>query len=462
METMNRAQLLGEYDVKKLLIKLTVPATAGMVMNALYNLVDTFFVGQGVGTIAITALGFAFPIQIIIMAFGLMFGVGAASVFSRAYGRKDHEQMRHVANTAIRIDLIVALLFSITGFFFIRPLLEFFGANEDNMQYGIDYLSVILIGLAPLTMSMVLNNLTRAEGRPKIAMYAMMIGAGLNIILDPIFIFVLDMGVQGAAIATVISQIVGFTYIFIQTQSKQSELHMNVKEWLDIDVKTIWEIVKIGFPTFLRNAIGAMLMIYIFRLIIRYGGADITMYQAIYTTINRVVMFILFPSFGLNQGLAPVAGFNYGAKNYRRLYDVIIYALKISVIYFFIAFLFVQLMAPLIFTAFSKENIPFFIDNGARIFRIISIGFVVIGFQVILGSVYQSFGYPLRAMLVALSRQFILFVPLAFVLTRIFELNGLWYTFASADVIAGVLSLFAVIYELRVIYKKSHEAPLMG
>lgn len=462
METMTRSELLGQYDVKKLLIKLTLPATAGMVINALYNLVDTFFVGQGVGTIAITALGFAFPVQIIIMAFGLMFGVGAASVFSRAYGRQDHEQMRHVANTAIRIDLIVALIFSITGFFFIRPLLEFFGANEDNMQYGIDYLSVILIGLAPLTMSMVLNNLTRAEGRPKIAMYSMIIGAGLNIILDPIFIFVLDMGVRGAAIATVISQIVGFTYIFLQSQSKQSELHMNVKEWLDIDLKTIWEIIKIGFPTFLRNGIGALLMVYIFRVIIRFGGDDITMYQAIYTTINRVIMFILFPAFGLNQGLAPVAGFNYGAKNYKRLHDVIIFAIKISVVYFLISFLFVQLMAPLIFTAFSKENLPFFIDNGARIFRIISIGFVVIGFQIILGSVYQSFGYPMRAMLVALSRQFILFVPIALILTTIFELNGLWYTFASADLIAGLLSLVAITYELRVIHKKHQELPSLG
>ncbi|QMS85476.1 MATE family efflux transporter [Candidatus Xianfuyuplasma coldseepsis] len=462
METMTRSELLGQYDVKKLLIKLALPATAGMVINALYNLVDTFFVGQGVGTVAITALGFAFPVQVIIMAFGLMFGIGAASVFSRAYGRQDHEQMRHVANTAIRIDLIVALIFSITGFFFIRPLLEFFGANEDNMQYGIDYLSVILIGLAPLTMSMVLNSLTRAEGRAKIAMYSMIIGAGLNIVLDPIFIFVLDMGVRGAAIATVISQIVGFTYIFLQSQSNQSELHMNVKEWLDIDLNTIWEIIKIGFPTFLRNGIGAFLMVYIFRVIIRYGGDDITMYQAIYTTINRVIMFILFPAFGLNQGLAPVAGFNYGAKNYKRLHDVIIFAIKISVVYFLMAFLFVQLMAPLIFTAFSKENLPFFIDNGARIFRIISIGFVVIGFQILLGSLYQSLGYPIRAMLVALSRQFLLFVPIALILTSIFDLNGLWYTFASADLIAGVLSLFAIIYELRVIYKKHQELPSLG
>lgn len=454
MKEQNRSELLGNYDVKKLLVQLTIPATIGMVVNALYNLVDTIFVGQGVGEYAIGALGFAFPVQMIVMAIGLMIGIGSASVFSRAYGRADHEQMRHVANTAVRIDFIIALVLSIVGFFLIGPMLKFFGATSENIGYAVDYLQIILIGLVPLTLSMVLNNLTRAEGRPKIAMISMMIGAGLNIILDPIFIFVLDMGVQGAAIATVISQFVGFIYIFSQTQTKQSELHMNIKEWFDIDLKTIWEIFKIGFPTFIRNAVGAILVVFILKMIATYGAENISMYQSVYTTINRIMMFILFPAFGLVQGLTPIAGFNYGAKKYQRLNDVILYATKIIVIYFIIAFVLIQLFATPLVSIFSKDNNVFFIETGSRVFRTISIGFFVLGFQIILGSVYQSFGYPIRAMLIALSRQFILFLPIALILTYFFEIDGLWYTFATADILAGLISLIMMIYELRVIRSK--------
>ena len=184
-----RAELLGKYPVKKLLVKLAIPATAGMMVNALYNLVDTFYVARGAGEVAIGALTFAFPVQMIIMAVGLMIGIGSASVFSRAYGRNDREKMNNVVNTAIRIDAFLSLILAVIGFLFLDQLLTFFGASTSNIEYAKDYLSVILIGLVPLSLSMVLNNLARAEGRVNIAMYAMMLGAGTNILIDPLFIF---------------------------------------------------------------------------------------------------------------------------------------------------------------------------------------------------------------------------------------------------------------------------------
>lgn len=449
MNTENRSELLGNYDVKKLLIKLTVPAAVAMIINALYNLVDTWFVGIGVSTAAIGALGFAFPIQMIILAFGIMIGVGSASVFSRAYGRNDHEQMQHVANSALRVGLFIALLSSISGFFIIRPILEFFGATDDNIGYAISYLRIIFLGLTPLTLSMVLTNLSRAEGRAKVAMYAMSIGAGLNIILDPIFIFILDLGVQGAAIATVISQTIAFIYIFTRAQSKESELHINIKEWFVFDIKTIWEILKIGFPNFLRNSLAALLMIYIFKIISIYGGDHVTMYQSIYSVINRIIMFLFLPAFALIQGLTPIAGFNFGAKKYKRLYDVIIYTSVLIIIYFALVFIFIQLMAPYIFSIFSNDNNAFFITEGAHIFRIISLGFAIVGFQIVLGSVFQSFGYPIRATIVALSRQFIIFIPLLVILTMVFRLEGVWYTFAISDILSGLFSLILMLIELK-------------
>jgi putative MATE family efflux protein len=457
MAKQSRAEMLGNYDVKKLLIKLAVPATIGMAVNALYNLVDTLFVGIGAGEDAIGALGLAFPVQMILLAVGLMIGIGSASVFSRAYGRQDHEQMRHVANTALRLDLIFVVFIVIFGFVFLDEILTFFGATDINKPMAKEYLNVILIGLLPFSFTLILNNLTRAEGRMKIAMIAMMTGAGLNIILDPLFIFVFNMGVEGAAIATVISQFVAFIYIFSQAQSKDSELHINIKELFDFDVKTVTEILKIGFPTFIRNGIAAFLAIFIFRMISLYGGDSATTYQSIYSVINRVIMFLFLPAFGLIQGLNPIAGFNYGAKNYDRLHTVIIFTVKLVTVYFLTALAIVMIFSPAIFSIFSKDNNTEFINQGSLIFRTISIGFILVGFQVILGAIYQAFGYPIRALLVAASRQFIFFVPIAIVLLNLYELDGLWYTFASADLISGLLCLIGLIVELRIINRKHHE-----
>ena len=459
-----RAELLGKYPVKKLLIKLSIPATAGMMVNALYNLVDTFYVARGAGEIAIGALTFAFPVQMIIMAVGLMIGIGSASVFSRAYGRDDHEKMNNVVNTALRMDTIFAILLAVIGFIFLDELLTFFGASASNIVYAKDYLSIILIGLVPLSLSMVLNNLTRAEGRVNIAMYAMMLGAGTNIIIDPFFIFdevtifgttfnFLGLGVQGAAMATVISQIIAFTYILSRTFSKDSQLKVNFKNWLDIHYETVKDIIVIGIPTFLRNSLGAFLAILILRLIKYYATGDPEIYQSVYGVINKMIFFIFMPGFGVVQGLAPIVGFNFGAKNYERIKEVIIFAAKIVAVYFIGGFIFVQLFATTIFTAFSKNNDLFFIEYGSQSFRIISFGFLFVAFQFLISSIYQSFGYPKKALFVGILRQTLLFIPIVFILTRIYGLDGIWYTYAVSDLLSGLIGLTMLVYELRVLSK---------
>lgn len=459
-----RAKLLGEYPVKKLLIKLSIPATAGMMVNALYNLVDTFYVARGAGEVAIGALTFAFPVQMIIMAVGLMIGIGSASVFSRAYGRGDYEKMKNVVNTAIRMDTILAIILAVLGFIFLDQLLIFFGASDSNIGYAKDYLSVILIGLVPLSLSMVLNNLTRAEGRVKVAMYAMMLGAGTNIIIDPFFIFdeitifgttvkLLGLGVQGAAFATVISQIISFIFILTKTFSKDSHLRVNFKNWFDIHFETVKDIITIGMPTFLRNSLGAFLAILILKLIDFYSVGDPYIYQSVYGVINKMIFFIFMPGFGIVQGLAPIVGFNHGAKNFERIREVIIFAVKIVALYFIGGFIFVQLFATSIFTAFSKNNDLFFIDYGSNAFRIISFGFLLVAFQFLVASIYQSLGYAKRALLVAISRQTIIFVPMVFIVTGIYGLDGIWVTYAVSDLLAGLIGLVMLIYELNVFKK---------
>ena len=340
----SKGEMLGNYDVKKLLIKLSAPAILGMAVNGLYNFVDALFVGLATEEIAIGALAIAFPVYMIIVGFALMIGVGGASVFSRAFGRKDRDTMTNVVNTALRLDFVLALFITVFGLIFLNKLLILFGATASNIDYAKDYLGIILLGVIPMSLQMVINNFVRAEGRANIAMVSMMLGAGLNIVLDPFFIFEelnifnlfilpgLGLGVKGAAIATVTSQVIAFSYIFSMAFSKKSELRINLKNWFEVHIKTLKEILMIGGPTLMRNTIWAFLAIVIIHLINTYAEGDPAIYISIYGVINRVFFFIILPGYGVVQGLVPIVGYNFGAKKYDRVKEVIIHATKIVVI----------------------------------------------------------------------------------------------------------------------------------
>ena len=447
----SRSDLLGKTDVKKALIQLSIPATFAMIVTALYNLVDTIFVGRGAGDIAIGALSIANPVQMIVMAFGLMIGIGSSSVFSRAYGRNDKDTMRRSVNTALLMGVVLSVIISVIGLIFLDELLIFFGATEGNIGYAHEYLSVILLGLIPFSLSVIMNNLARAEGRAKIAMISMIIGAGVNIVLDPIFIFEwgFNLGVKGAAIATVIANIASFIYVLTSSLSKRSNLKINLKKIHEVDFKMIREISVIGFPSFVRNALGAILVILVNNLINRYAPDNPEIYISIYGVVNRLIMFLMMPGFGLVQGLQPIVGFNFGAKLYQRLFDVINYAKKLMIIYFISALGVSLIFAKQLFLLFSEEQNEIFITLGPSALRWVSIGFFVVGFQIILSSVYQAMGYAVRAFLVAMSRQVILFIPLVFLFTYIWGIKGIWFTFMASDLISGFLSYLVFKYEIK-------------
>lgn len=451
-----RSDLLGKYDVKKALIQLSIPATFAMIVTALYNLVDTIFVGRGAGDIAIGALSIANPVQMIVMAFGLMIGIGSSSIFSRAYGRNDNETMRRSVNTALLMGVVLSVVFAVLGLIFLDEMLYFFGATEGNIGYAHDYLFYILIGLIPFSLSVIFNNLARAEGRAKIAMVSMIIGAGVNIILDPIFIFDwgLNLGVKGAAIATIIAKTASFIYVFAASLSTRSKLHINLKKIHEVDFKMIGEITAIGFPSFIRNGLGAVLVILVNNLIGKYVIDDPDIYISIFGVVNRLLMFLLMPGFGLVQGLQPIVGYNFGAKLYQRLYDVISYTKKLMLIYFIGAMTVSLVFAKQLFLLFSEEQNEIFMTAGPIALRWVSLGFVLISFQIILSSVYQAMGYPVRAFLVAMSRQFILFIPLVLLFTYLFGVQGIWFTFMASDLIAGFVSYIVFKYEMKDLKKK--------
>ncbi len=457
MDASQRSEMLGGMPVKKLLFSLAIPATIAMMANALYNLVDTIFVAWGAGEVAIGALSIVFPIQMIVIAFGLMIGIGSASVFSRAYGRGDEDTMKKVVMAAITINLVMSLAMTIGGLIFIEPLLRLFGATASNIDYARDYMVYILWSLVPFSGAIVLNNLTRAEGRPKVAMISLLIGALLNIILDPIFIFDfnflgfrgLNMGVEGAALATLIAKTASFIYVFAMALSKRSALNIDLRYWYRMDLKLTIETFVVGFPTFLRNTLGALLVIIINNLINLYATGDPAIYISIYGVINRLIMFLLLPGFGLVQGLQPIVGFNFGAEKYDRLKDVLRFCMQLITGYFFIMFILTLGLAEPLFRLFSRDADAFFIREGARAIRIIAIGFTLIGYQIVMSAVYQAMGYAFRALLIALLRQFILFIPLALLLTWWFGIEGVWLTFLVSDITAGVISYVVYRYELR-------------
>ncbi|TVP94774.1 MAG: MATE family efflux transporter [Acholeplasmatales bacterium] len=455
-----RGAMLGGMDVKKLLIQLAIPATIAMMANALYNLVDTIFVGRGAGEIAIGALGIVFPIQMIMMALALMVGMGSASIFSRAYGRDDQSAMRRSVNTALLMNLVISVIIVIVGLIYIDALLGFFGATQENFGYAKDYMVFILIAMVPFSSAIVLNNLARAEGRPKVAMITLLIGASVNIVLDPILIFgwfgLPEMGVRGAALATLIAKSLSFVYVLAASLQKSSNLGIDLRHLYKVDLPMTREIIAIGMPTLFRNVLGAFLVIIINRLINHYAPIDPGpgIYIAIYSVINRMIMFLLLPGFGLVQGLIPIVGYNFGAKLHKRLYDVIAFATRLIAIYFVAVFLVTLVSAEWLFKLFSREADPFFISEGARAFRIIAVGFTLIGFQFLLSSVYQAMGYPVRAFLVTMSRQFFLFIPLVFLFTFLFGISGIWLTFLTADILAGTLSFVIYRYEMRDLKKK--------
>jgi putative MATE family efflux protein len=435
---MKEKHILAQDDIKKLLFKLSLPATAGMIVMALYNVVDTIFIGRSVGSLGIAGLSIVFPVQMMVLALGQMIGLGSASVISRSLGAGEREKARRVLGTAATFTFIISVFLTLLGLIFIDPLLKIFGVTETIYPYSYDYMRIILLGTFFFAFAMNSNHVIRSEGQAKYAMLAMMLGAGLNIILDPIFIFALDMGVKGAATATVLAQIVAVIYVIIFFQSKKSTLHLNFRS-LGLNFKLLQEIIKIGFSAFARHVSGSLIFIVVNNTLKLYNG-DIAI--AAYGIIMRLFRFLLMPMFGIAQGLQPIVGFNYGAGKIDKLQKAyktaIIYASIIS----FSGFMVIQLFSRTLFGIFTSD--PELIELGSNAIRIMVLAVPLIGFQMIGTVVFQALGKALPALILSMSRELIILIPLILILPRFYGLNGVWYASPISDILS--FSLTAVLF----------------
>ncbi|HHV71594.1 MAG TPA: MATE family efflux transporter [Clostridia bacterium] len=434
----NRSERLGTEKISKLLLNLSLPATVGMLVNALYNVVDTIFIGRGVGSQGIGGLAIAFPIQIIILAFALTIGVGAASAVSRSLGANEREKANKAAGNAFLGIIILSSAFSIFGLLFVDPLLRIFGATETLLPYARDYISVIFLGSVFYSFAVAANNLIRAEGNAKTAMFSMIIGTGLNIILDPIFIYPLEMGIKGAAWATIISQFCSFIYVLVYLYSGKSVLRVKFQH-LKLEREILREIFSVGSASFVRQISGSIVAMVLNNSLKFYGG---DLYISILGIVNKVIAFLSMPVFGVVQGMQPIAGFNYGAGKVDRIRETVKLSLITTIALASSSWLICEIFAPQVVSIFTDDGE--IITKGSSVMRVAIAMIPVIGIQVVGAGLFQALGKAFPSLLLSMLRQVLLFIPLALILPRIFNLGlwGIWLAFPAADLSATLITAF--------------------
>jgi putative MATE family efflux protein len=449
-----RSHMLANEKISKLLLKLSVPAIIGMLVQAFYNLVDTIFVGHAYGTDSIQAIAgiaVAFPIQMIGMAVSLAIGIGGASIISRRMGEREMQKANKTFSNLIFLSILSSFLITGAGIYFIVPLLKIFGATDTILPYSLDYLEVILYGTVLFSLAMVTNAVARSEGNAKVAMASMMISGGLNIILDPVFIFGFGMGIRGAAIATVLAQAIGVIYITRYFLSGNSTLRFHPAD-LKPDIKIIKEVLAIGASPFARNVSSSFMVIILNNLLAFYGG-DIAI--AVFGIISKLLMFTLMPMFGIIQGLQPIVGFNYGAKNFERVKESVKLAILVTTGMSIAGFLLIYLFPEQLFSIFSADHQ--LIIEGKYAVRIVVMATPLVGFQVVGGALYQALGKAKPSLFLSMCRQVLFLIPLVLILPKYLELIGVWAAFPLADTLAFTVTLIMVIREFKLLSVKGED-----
>lgn len=434
MDPKQQTELLGKQKITTLLRNLSIPAMIGMFVMTLYNVVDTIFISYGVGIDAVAGTTIAFPLMMIVMAVSAALGMGGASVISRRLGEQRGGDANLVFGNIISLIIIVSIIGLFIAFFALEPLLLLFGATPTTLPYAMEYMFPIMFGTFFFSFGFAANNIVRSEGNAKFAMYTMIVPAIINIILDPIFIFGFNMGVRGAAIATVISQIAVTGMIFQYFLAGKSSLSLQMEN-LKLKFGIVKEVLAVGMPAFVQQAAGSLMMIAINAMLIQHGSE---MYVGIFGIIQRILMFTVIPITGIMQGMMPIVGYNYGAKQFERMRETIWITLKIvTVCAAVISLMLVFIPSPFL-RIFTSD--PTVIKEGSFAMRILFITFFVVGVQVVAGGLYQALGRPKPALILSLSRQILFLIPLVLILPQFFGLIGVWLAFPIADILSFILA----------------------
>lgn len=445
--TKNKNKILCE-NILKLLIRFSIPTISVLLINALYNMIDAIFVGnQSDGTLGIAGLTIVLPIQLLILALAQTIGMGSASILSRCVGAGEDDKAIKAVGNSFSTVIILGISITILGLIFIKPLLLAFGSTDSIYPYAYGYLRIILFGSLFHTFAVSTNCILRGEGNALIAMFAMVLGNIINIPLDYLFVVNLNMGVEGAAVATVISQIVCFVFLLCYFSMGKSNIKIKLKD-LILDLKLVKDIISVGSPTIINHASAALLSIILINSL-KYYGED--MHITILGIYNRTVPFVYFPMLGIMQALQPIIGFNYGANKIYRVKKALNLSLVISI--------FTGLAGLLIFTLFTRDIIEIFsndvqlIAGAIKPYRIVILMIPVLSFQIIGTGFFQAIGRVGPALFLSMSRQIIFMIPLIILLPIFFKLNGIWYAVPLSDLMSGIVTFIFITKEINIINK---------
>ena len=434
---------LGTESIGKLLMQYAVPAIIAMTASSLYNMVDSIFIGHGVGTMALSALALTFPLMNLGAAFGALVGVGAATLISVKLGQKDYDTAQRVLGNVFVLNILLGLAFTVIVFPFLNPILYFFGGSDETVEYARQFMEIILLGNVVTHLYLGLNAVLRASGHPKQAMYATIATVAINTILAPIFIFMFDWGIRGAAIATVSAQVIALLWQLKQFNNANELLHFR-RGIFRLKRKFVFDSLAIGMSPFLMNLAACLIVILINQGLKKYGG-DLAI--GAFGIVNRLVFIVVMIVMGLNQGMQPIAGYNFGAKLYDRVNKVlkltIIYATCVTTFGFLVGMLAPNLVVG-IFTSDAELT-----ELSATGLRITVMFFPIIGFQMVTSNFFQSIGMAGKAIFLSLTRQMLILLPCLLILPHFFGVAGVWYSMPVSDLLASLIALVMLVYQFR-------------
>ena len=436
-------QDLGTQSISKLLIKQAVPASIGILVMSLNILIDTIFVGHWIGSTAIAAINVVLPVSFFIAALGMAIGIGGSSIISRTLGANNYEKALKTFGNQITLTLILTLTLIAVGLFFADSFIESFGGKGAIFEPAKAYYKIVLYGVPLLALCMMGNTVIRAEGKPKFAMYAMMIPSVSNLVMDYIFINLLGYGMEGAAWATTLSYVLCFGYIMWFFISKNSELKISVSHF-GLNFSVVKEISSLGFVTLARQAVVSITYLFMNNILYDLGGETSVTSYAI---AGRMLMFALFPVLGVTQGFLPIAGFNYGAKNFHRVREAIQIAIKYAAILATSVFI-VLMIFPEAITKLFTDNLDV-INQAPNNMRWVFAATPIIAFQLIGAAYFQAIGKAIPALLLTLTRQGFFFIPLILILPKYYGELGVWISFPISDVLSTIVTDFFLNLEIK-------------
>lgn len=443
MNQKEREKQLATMPIPRLVIRYSVPAIIGMLVNATYNVVDRYWIGKLNNVDAMSGIGLTMPMSTIILGFMLLVGVGTTACLSIRLGEQRHEEAARLLGNGFTLSILIGLSLTLIGHLALEPILMAFGASPATLPFARDYARIILFGTTFSSIGFAMNHTIRGTGNPRRSASTQLLGAILNMILDPIFIFALDLGIKGAAIATVISQIVSMIWVMSYYAGKSSQIRLQIANMV-LQWKSVRDIMAIGASPFLLQIAASGITVLANRAL-RDTGGDIAI--GAMTVISSVAILFLMPIFGINQGMQPILGYNYGARQYDRVRQTLFFGVKLASAIVIFGFVIVQLFPATIIRLFIND--PDLIRVGTFGIRVFLSMLPLLGFQIVATNYFQSVGKAKLAIFGSMLRQVIILLPLYLILPRIYGLPGVWFASPIADFLSFVIALLLIGFEMK-------------